>query len=278
MNEAGLSRLWTKIKASQVETLRPLFEAESFGPASRVSFSADYGGLPLRSCRVTIRPVQDGEGAPSPENIRRISGWTGLRLHVSPTADAGDGRTVAADWSAEAGTVYGGTLDLPSGTLTVDRLGKVFVGTESWAQSGSAASMFFRHTDSRGTSDAGAVRASSHFPNAIVLSSTTDVGYYVYTSGSQQTTRIQIRPGLEGVTSLEDWKTWLVGQADEGTPLTCWWQIETPIVCRITPQMVTALAGENHIWSDAGDVTVEYGAFLQALQQEIELLFNANQS
>ena len=36
-----------------------------------------------------------------------------------------------------------------------------------------------------------------------------------------------------------------------------------------TPAM-TSLTGTNYIWSDGGDVTAEYGAFLTALQAEID--------
>lgn len=48
--------------------------------------------------------------------------------------------------------------------------------------------------------------------------------------------------------------------------------LETPEVYQLTPSMVASLAGQNHIWADAGNITVEYGAFLQALQAEIERL------
>ena len=50
------------------------------------------------------------------------------------------------------------------------------------------------------------------------------------------------------------------------------YELETPEVYQLTPSMVASLAGQNHIWADAGNITVEYGAFLQALQAEIERL------
>ena len=48
--------------------------------------------------------------------------------------------------------------------------------------------------------------------------------------------------------------------------------LETPEVYQLTPSMVASLAGQNRIWADTGNITVEYGAFLQALQAEIERL------
>ena len=54
------------------------------------------------------------------ENICPISGRTGLTVYVSPTQDPDDATTYAVDWTSEAGTVYGGTLDVVTGVLTVD--------------------------------------------------------------------------------------------------------------------------------------------------------------
>ena len=54
-------------------------------------------------------------------NICPISGRTGLSVYVSPTQDVADATTYAVDWTSEAGTVYGGTLDVVTGVLTVDR-------------------------------------------------------------------------------------------------------------------------------------------------------------
>ena len=54
-------------------------------------------------------------------NICPISGRTGLSVYVSPTQDVVDATTYAVDWTSEAGTVYGGTLDVVTGVLTVDR-------------------------------------------------------------------------------------------------------------------------------------------------------------
>lgn len=54
-------------------------------------------------------------------NICPISGRTGANVYVSPTTAQADATTYAVDWISEAGTVYGGTLDVVSGVLTVDR-------------------------------------------------------------------------------------------------------------------------------------------------------------
>ena len=51
-------------------------------------------------------------------NICPISGKTGLNVYVSPTQDPDDATVYNVDWTTQAGTVYGGTLDVVTGVLT----------------------------------------------------------------------------------------------------------------------------------------------------------------
>ena len=119
-----------------------LLTATKYGPAASVAFEDTWGGLPLKTCEVAIEPVQEGSGTQSPTNIRKISGWGSVNLILSPTTTAADGQTFAIQMPE---TIYGGTLDVLTGTLTVDRIGKVFDGTEAWTISGSGTKLFFRH-------------------------------------------------------------------------------------------------------------------------------------
>ena len=41
------------------------------------------GEVPLKSLKVNFSPIQEGDGDPSPSNIRAISGWTGLRAGIN---------------------------------------------------------------------------------------------------------------------------------------------------------------------------------------------------
>ena len=54
-------------------------------------------------------------------NICPITGRTVANVYVSPTTAQADATTYAVDWTSKAGTVYGGTVDIVSGVLTVDR-------------------------------------------------------------------------------------------------------------------------------------------------------------
>lgn len=271
--QANITRLQDDVGglADNLSSLEPLLTGHNDGPAEQIVFTAPGEGLPVKACAAEITPVQEGEGDPSPENVRPIAGWTGLHLHVSPTEDTADGKTYAVDWTDEAGTVYGGTLDVLSGKLTVNRFGKVFDGTEAWTSAGSGTKRLYRYADNRGRAVVGD-RASSHFLNAAITTSSTAVGYYAYTSGDRTDTSVQFRPGLDVATTVDEWKAWLAEQAQGGTPLVCWWVTRDPITYQLAPQAVTTLAGANHITADTGDVTVEHGAYLAAMQVEIEKL------
>lgn len=54
-------------------------------------------------------------------NVCPITGWTGVQIIVSPTIDAADGQTYSIAFPSEAGTVYGGTLNITIGELVVDK-------------------------------------------------------------------------------------------------------------------------------------------------------------
>ena len=127
-------------------------------------------------------------------NICPISGLTGLSVYVSPTQDPDDATTYAVDWTSEAGTVYGGTLDVVTGVLTVDR-----ASISSYA--------------------------GETLPGAWI--SDRDV----YAPGTSPTTGAQVV-----------------------------YELATPITYQLTPQEVETLKGQNHVWSDSGDVDLTYVA------------------
>lgn len=116
------------------------------------------------------------------------------------------GKRAAVSFPAEAGTVYGGVLDVLAGILTV---------TYGYIAS----------------------YAGESLPGAWI--SDRDV----YAAGKTPTTGAQVVYALA-----------------------------SPVTYQLTPQTVTTLAGQNNVWADCGNVTVEYGAFLVALQAEIERL------
>ena len=49
------------------------------------SFTTDLVA-PLKECKVYFAPKQEGEGDPSPDNVRAINGWTGVEVYQSSNA------------------------------------------------------------------------------------------------------------------------------------------------------------------------------------------------
>lgn len=91
-----------------------------------VTFTVEAGYDYCAWCNSTytnIQHVQIEQGSTATdwtpyENLCPISGWTGLNVYVGATTEQADATTYAVDWTAQAGTVYGGTDDVVGGVLT----------------------------------------------------------------------------------------------------------------------------------------------------------------
>ena len=79
----------------------------------------DSDGSDLKALIVGIEPVQSGTGDPSPDNVRPITGHSSVNVIVSPTLDPLDGTITNIPLGT---TVYGGTLDVLTGVLTVTHI------------------------------------------------------------------------------------------------------------------------------------------------------------
>jgi len=202
------------------------------------------GSLGVKSLEVSLEPIQEGSGEPSPTNIRPISGRTEVETVVSPTTDAEDGRTYT---TALGRTVYGGTLDVVSGELVVDRA-MVDLGTLSWGMSGSGNTAFFyANTSALGIASDITTTLNyicENYSIVPVSSGGTRTGM-AFTSVSQ----LRIRDATYN--DATSFKT-----AMNGVQLV--YELATPQTYQLTPQQIDLLLGTNHLWSD-GEITVEYG-------------------
>ena len=82
---------------------------------------------------ITLEPIQAGSGTPSPTNIRAISGYDTIEVLSANGSDpTAQGYVKTTDLSESLGqTVYGGTLDVRTGKLTVDRK-KIDLANQTW--------------------------------------------------------------------------------------------------------------------------------------------------
>jgi hypothetical protein len=156
------------------------------------------------------------------------------------------GSTYSVNWESEAGTVYGGTLDVVSGKLTVDRFSKSLAIADmnnsenypGWNYSNKDYGEWIKDIEwgkpklcSIGVHPTRNIKGSNR------------ILYYVPGSGDH--------PNL----TQSEWKSTypdLIIQIVD--------YFATPITYQLTPQEVHTLLGENNIWSDSGDISVEYPA------------------
>lgn len=169
-------------------------------------------------------------------------------------------------------TVYGGTLDVVTGELTVDRAGVEFDGSddENWQYYSVAQGNLFRKVGELNprisTETIGQFLCSEYRPAVSRTNGTI--------SGSIQGYIDFIN---NAITDLASWKTDLSQR-----PVQVVYPLTTPLTYQLTPQQVTSLLGENRVWADTGNVEVTYPAdtklFIEKLTQptEDDMVANAN--
>lgn len=219
-------------------------DIDEYGVATFKTLEADN----LKALIVELTPEQDGSGDPSPTNIRRINGWTGCNVTVSPTSDPNDGTVYPVSWQTEAGTVYGGTVDFKTGVLTVTWAG-VDMGNMTWALS------TYSH-------DTTYLYVSNSVPDRKVSTSTvrpigTLCEKYTYTGNYGPSYITNTLPDLSYCTRVSEERVYF--RNDAITDATTFknsvngyylvYQLEEDITYQLTPQEVKAYAGNNYVWA-----------------------------
>lgn len=237
-NLTGLKRL---IRAkTAIGTLPEITEYTATGNPATFSTNLIQ---PLQSFEIPFSPVQSGSGDPSPSNVRPISGWSG----VTVTAN---GQTILAEWESVAGVVYGGTVDLVSGVMTVNQKLLTLEGDSGWAAVGSK----FYHS----MSDADFIFSTSPqgcscYPYEKMLengSIEVTVDKRAYLQCAYGYTRVWVYD--TGLT-LDTFKAML-----NETPLQITYPI-TPKTVQLTPVEIKTIIGQNSIATNtAGTNTIKY--------------------
>jgi hypothetical protein len=169
-----------------------------------------------------------------------------------------NGSEVSVEFPEEAGTVYGGTLDLTAGTLTAT-MKRVLITTVT--QSTSTAYAMTR------IGDLGDIAAGGKMCNVLTVyngtASSMAEGQCMFLN-SEGYNRAQVNywfPGMTGSTAA-DRKASAQAILDElvqaGTPMEVVFPLATPVVYTLTPAQIEALAGYNAVTADCGPVAVEY--------------------
>ena len=224
------------------------YKTASGNPAS---FSDGADDIPVRELTVAIDTVQQGSGTPSVENPRLFVPKTGVTITHNNKAP------LVIPFGAEAGDVYGGTLNVTTGILTVTHRFIEYDGSENWADAYPAWTnkLFYTKVDD----DMVAVADSGIFSvlsPRTSFSDNTQIGARIYNyTNSRFVCRF-----AENFETVQAFKEYLSGLKTARTPLQCVYQLETPVTYRISENEIKTLLGANNIACDTGDVSVTYRA------------------
>lgn len=165
-------------------------------------------------------------------------------------------------------TVYGGTVDVVSGVLTVTHAVYTFDGTEIWSQYGSSAAWWSSAIQNAMYSETGgeiicdrfagqsAGAGSAHTADGDIWLQNSSVFKRVYICNS-------------GASSSSDMQTYTTGAEAV-------YELATPQTYQLTPQEVKTLLGTNNVWADTGAVGVEYRADPTLAYAELQALILEN--
>lgn len=177
---------------------------------------------------------------------------TKLMLFEGTTATADDyvhysGTTISVVFPAEAGTVYGGTLDVTTGLLTVDKA-EVDLGTLNWTVATDKVRRFGATfpSNAKYVNEHTALNAiSSEYksvPFSTLYKEDSPSGIFAAFSA----TRMAFRN--DNFSDAATFKTSMSG-------VQLVYELATPVTYQLTPQEIRTLLGVNNIWADTGDIT-----------------------
>ena len=223
---------------------------------------ANSMGRPLKECVVSWKPEQEGEGTPSPDNIRPISG----RDSVSITRQE-DELSMALTLPS---TVYGGEVGADGAgqetwkLLTLD-------GTERWADNGTVESKKEQQWALYGVLKPcdGIFGVSSHFGN------TKGSTAYPFNFVRIADTSVVFHVALDGpFATIDAWKAYLAAQHAAGTPVQVAYKLATPVPFSATGGgTIPTVKGTNTLLTDADTIKATYRCNVRAAEQELNALY-----
>ena len=165
------------------------------------------------------------------------------------------GVAIPISWQSEAGTVYGGTLDVTTGTLVIDRA-EVDLGTLRWAKyadetrnnfytslgpqaKGVAIGTISNSICSRYAPTTYATVCGINPSNGHNIASTTRA-LYIHDDSLADADAATFKTAMSGVQLV--------------------YELAEPQTYQLTPTEIRTLLGQNNIWADTGDTSVEYPA------------------
>ena len=169
------------------------------------------------------------------------------------TYEAYRGTTIPISFGTEAGTVYGGSLNVTTGVLTVTHTINTLDGTQHLEPNGTLTygGIQVRYEPSPTKANGGEDANSDLKSNRFKTGTTSSEGEITGRNASGNV----VLNMPEDVTTVEAAATWF-----ENNNTQIWYKLATPVAYELTPVEVELLVGYNALWCDTGDVSVEYKA------------------
>ena len=183
---------------------------------------------------------------------------TQIMLEVGTVASAYqayNSTTTAISWQSEAGTVYGGSLDVTSGVLTVTWTKKL-MSTWTWSYNNTDYSYGFFYLSTNISDKASnfniicdCLQSNTIGRNAL---SNNELGAWNNTGNIN---RLCAR--ADSITDLTAWNTFI---ADKYVA----YELATPVTYQLTPTQISAIVGTNNVFTDTnGNTSVVYACSLK---------------
>lgn len=157
-------------------------------------------------------------------------------------------------WQDQAGTVYGGSLNLTTGVLTVDRAYFNFDGSVSVNAVSQSSGVYFVtvvvNLESENTTSSNKTVISDKF---VTRTGLTGGDNHCYITNSGKTLVCVLAD--QTITTKEGATQWF-----EDNPSTFVYVLATPITYQLTPRDLITFLGVNNIWCDTGDADITYRA------------------
>ena len=224
-------------------------------------YGSSYYTATIETDKPMVRKSTEPAGYEPYSNICPITGRTGVSVYVSPTQDVADATTYTSDWTSPAGTVYGGTLDVVSGVLTVDRVCETITKDSAWfsfstGTGNSSAAVYLEYYNNCKYVDGSSSR------NGAISSTGKETGNYWIHARQNEVPEGDMRfaysytgyvrfhrTDVANITDLNAFKA-----AFPDTQI-CYY-LATPLTYQLTAQEVEALVGTNNVWSTGDSVSV----------------------
>ena len=160
------------------------------------------------------------------------------------------GQTYSISWQTEAGTVYGGTLDVTTGTLVVDRAMVTFDGTQAvgFAEGTSTNRIAWNAYVTEGA--IGTAFISNLLKLSEPASSIKSDPWLIY-NGNGVPRMFMTVP--KNIASIEDFNAYA-----KQNNINVVYYLAEPQTYQLTPVEITTLLGQNNIWADTGDIEVKF--------------------